>query len=136
GAPPRAATRPAAERSSRSGFQPPDAEGGPKPPSSHAARRVRLLPAGLALDRRLRADADLDAARLGLLGLRHVDLEHAVLVVGVDRVLRNALRQADRPNERPVPALEAVEALAPPLARPLPPSRHGQRDAFRLDPDP
>src|SRR5438094_9974933 len=66
---------------------------------------------GLALDGGLLAAADLDPARLRDLRLLHVDLEHAVLVFGVDLLLGHALRQADRARERAEPALVAVEAL-------------------------
>jgi hypothetical protein len=41
--------------------------------------RDGLLPRGLALDRRPLATADLDPARLGLVGLRDANLEHTVL---------------------------------------------------------
>src|SRR5919198_6163920 len=83
-----------------------------RPPSELTLSGSGLLLLGRrALDRGLRAAADLDPARLRLLGLRHVDLEHAVLVLGLDRVLVRALRQADRAGKRAEPALEAVEAL-------------------------
>src|ERR671930_1429432 len=94
-----------------------------------------LLLARRALDRGLRAAADLDPAGLRLLGLRHVDLEHAVPVVGLDRALVRALRQADRPGERAEPALEAVEALAGDLLRALALAAHGQRVVLELDRD-
>src|SRR5215831_4662545 len=44
-------------------------------------------------------EADLDLLRLHLLGLRDVDLEHAVLVRGLDRILGHSLREAVRANE-------------------------------------
>src|ERR671934_2805774 len=87
-----------------------------------------------ALDRGLRA-ADLDTARLRLLGLRNVDLEHAGLVLGLDRAVVRALRQADRAGERAEPALEAVEALAGDLLRALALTAHGQRVVLELDRD-
>ncbi len=61
---------------------------------------------------------DGDAPRLGLLGLRHVDLEHAVSVRRRDLRVVGAGRQADGPDERPVPPLEAVEAVLRQLVRP------------------
>src|ERR671929_1230761 len=94
-----------------------------------------LLLARRALDRGLRAEADLDPARLRLLGLRDVDLEHAVLVLGADRALVGALRQADRARERAEAALEPVEALARDLLGALALAAHGQRVVLELDRD-
>src|SRR5205085_10990339 len=94
-----------------------------------------LLPARRAFDRGLGATADLDPARLRLLGLRDVDLEHAVLVLGADRALVGALRQTDRAGERAEPALVAVEALARDLLGALALAAHGQRVFLELDGD-
>src|SRR3954468_23931665 len=122
---PRRRTRQGAERASRCAS--------PEHESRAARARPRrpphadgLLLAGFAFDRRLRPASDLDAARLRLLRLRHANLEDAVAVLGVDRVLGNALRQADRAREGSVPALEAEEAVARMLARLLPLGGHGQ----------
>src|SRR5947208_9806631 len=93
---------------------------------------LRLL-ARRALDRGLRAAANLDPARLRLLGLRDVDLEHAVCVLGLDRPLVGALRQTDRAGERAEPALVAVEALAGSFLRALALAAHGQRVVLELD---
>src|SRR5918911_3658405 len=116
------------------------------PETTRAARRppsCEMTPVGSdllplarrALDRGLRAAADLDSARLRLLGLRDVDLEHAVLVLGLDRALVGALRQADRAGERAEPALVAVEALARDLLGALALAAHGQRVVLELDRD-
>src|SRR4051794_40555538 len=73
-----------------------------------------------ALDRgRGRGALDLDLLGLHLLGLRNGDLEHAVVVGGLDRVLAHALRQADRAGERAEAALEPVVALLRDLLAPL-----------------
>jgi hypothetical protein len=56
-------------------------------------RRYSLLPVGgLALDRGTRTRPDLDPLRLLLLRLGNSDLEHAVVVVGLDRLLLDARR--------------------------------------------
>src|SRR5579884_1687260 len=58
----------------------PEGEGRPKPPFAFNRCVVALRLGGRALDRVLALDADLDLARLLLLRLAHVELEHAVLV--------------------------------------------------------
>src|ERR671939_176151 len=95
---------------------------------------LRLL-ARRTLDRGLGAAADLDPARLRLLGLRDVDLENAVLVLGVDRALVGARRRADRAGERAEAPLVAIEALAGDLLRALALAAHGQRVVLELDRD-
>src|SRR5436305_5044885 len=96
-----------------------------------------LLPLCGALDRRLlrAADADLDLPRLRLLGLPHVQLQHTVLVLGLDRLLRHPLREPDRAREGAVPALEAVVAPVLDLLLALTLRRHGQRVRVELDRD-
>jgi hypothetical protein len=64
------------------------------------------LPQGLGPAR-----ADLDALGLGLLGLGHQDLQHAVLERRLDPFRRHMSGQGDRPPEGAVAALDPVELL-------------------------
>src|SRR2546421_8593115 len=105
------------------------------PPFAPTPLEDELLRLGLALDRGAGARADLDALRLRLLRLLHVDLEDSVLVVGRDVALGDALRHADRARERPVTALEAVEALVRLLLGALALGADGQRALVELDRD-
>ena len=84
----------------------------------------------------LPADADLDLPRLRLLGLRDVQLEHAVRVDGGDRVVGDALGQADRAGERAEAALEPEVAAVLDLLLALALGRHGERRVVELDRDP
>src|SRR5205085_9931497 len=104
----------------------------------HLRAFLRIGRSRAALDRLLaRAGrrADLDPARLRLLGLAHVDLQHAVSVVGLDAVLGRALRQPDRARERAEAALEAVEPLAVHLVRALALAADRERAVLELDRD-
>src|SRR5215217_3443253 len=94
-----------------------------------------LLLLGLALDGGIRGRADLDAPRLRLLRLLHVNLEDTVLVVGDDVALGHALRHSEGARERPVAALEAVEPLLRLLLRALPLGGDGQRAVVELHRD-
>src|SRR4051812_7379370 len=58
-----------------------------------------------------RLGRDRDLARLGLLGLRDADLEHAAVEVGLDGFGVDAVGQGQRARERPEGALHAVVAL-------------------------
>src|SRR6266699_2840550 len=59
----------------------------------------------------LAAGADLDALGLGLLGLGHHDLQHAVLERGLDHVRHHVGGQGDRAAEGAVAALDAMVLL-------------------------
>src|ERR671914_887225 len=72
-------------------------------------RPVMTSPSGL--DGLLGAAADLDPARLALLGLRDADLEHAAVEARADRVGVDALRERQRAGEAAERALDAVVAL-------------------------
>src|SRR5262252_5275493 len=54
-------------------------------------------------------DLHLDVARLGLLGLRHVNLEHAILVRRLHLVGADGKSERERPLEDTVRPLDAVE---------------------------
>ena len=77
--------------------------------------------------------ADLDPAGLRLLGLRDVDLDCPVAVVGPDAVLARAVRHPDGAAERAEPALEADEAVLDPLLLAVALRRDGQRVVVELD---
>src|SRR5215216_2572466 len=90
---------------------------------------------GLALDRRLLAAADLDAARLGRLGLLDRDLQDAVAVVRLDVVLGHALGKCDRAREAAEAPLEAVGAIVLHLVDPLALAADGESAVVELDRD-
>src|SRR5919201_2319093 len=104
-------------------------------PERSSAKPRALFLLGLALDRAAGGRADLDALRLRLLRLLHVDLEDSVLVVRRDVALGDALRHADGARERPVAPLEAVEAILGLLLRSLARGTDGQRAVVELDRD-
>src|SRR4029079_3853500 len=91
--------------------------------SKGGARPPRLL----ALDGLLAAGADLDAARLLLLGLRDAYLEHAAGEVRGDGLGIDALREGQRPREGAERPLDAVVALGLGLVLGLALARDGQR---------
>src|ERR671935_1859269 len=97
------------------------------------SRRSGLF--GRALDRLLVTRANRDPARLRLLGLLDVDLEHAVAVVSADRVLADALRQADGAREAAELSLEAIEVPLRRLLRALAFAGDGQGAVVELDRD-
>src|SRR5262245_44991055 len=73
-------------------------------PILHSPRRRRQgedLPPTLRRNVDLRSDLDLDVARLGLLGLGHVDLEHAVANLCLHRVAPDRDAESEGTLERP-----------------------------------
>src|SRR5581483_7662871 len=90
----------------------------------------------LAVDRRrlgaAAADRDLDLPRLRLLRLRDVHLEDAVLVLGRDGLLADALRQSDRAREGAEPALVPEVPAVLDLLIALALGGHGQRAVVEL----
>src|SRR3954470_23457497 len=92
----------------------------------------RLAVAALRLDR-LRRDRDL--ARLGLLGLRDPDLEHAAVEVRLDGLGVDALRQRQRAREGAEGALHAVVALLRGLVLGLALARDREHAVLDLDVD-
>src|SRR5581483_9137309 len=110
--------------------------GTPPGPSASVDADLLVL-GGVALDRRERraADADLDLLGLRLLRLRDVHLEDAVRVVRGDLMLAHARGQADRPRERAVAALEAVDLVLRELLRALALGADRQRAVLELDRD-
>src|SRR3954447_22715944 len=79
---------------------------------SRAHRLSRPSGRGLGVDRlRRAADADRDLARLALLGLGDVDLEHAAVEARRDGLGVDALGQRQRARERAERALDAVVAV-------------------------
>jgi hypothetical protein len=101
----------------------------PTHPGSLPGRAGLVGPLGLgALDGRRRvADRDRDAARLALLGLRDVDLEDAVVEVGLDGVGVDTLREGQAAREAAERALDAVVALVLVRALGLALARDGER---------
>ena len=76
------------------------------------ATGLRSVAVAGALDRlRLVADRDRDLAGLVLLGLRDLDLEHAVVEVRLDALGADALGERQRPREAPEATLDAVVAV-------------------------
>ena len=67
----------------------------------------------LPVEPSLRRDLDLDRPGLGLLAQREPDGQNAVLVVGRDLVRVNGLGQRERPAERAIPTLDAMELRLP-----------------------
>src|SRR6187549_2350299 len=82
-----------------------------------------------------RRRAELDPAGPCLLGLRHPDLEDAVLVGRGDLRVVDAGGEPDGARERAVTSLEAVETLALLLRLPTPLAGDGQRVVRNLDRD-
>ena len=85
--------------------------------------------------RRRRRAADLDAARLALLGLRDRHLEHAAVEVRADRVGVDALGQRQRAAEAAERALDAVPAALALLVLGLALAADRQRVVADLDRD-
>src|SRR4029450_12396646 len=83
------------------------------PPSSHiAARRPRrgATPTSLG-DLRGYCDCDLDLFGLGFLAQRQPDRQYAALVLSVDLASVDRGRERERPRERAITALDAMEML-------------------------
>src|SRR3954451_17679305 len=93
----------------------------------------RLLLGGRALEGLAAVGADRDPARLALLGLRNLDLEHALVERRVDLVRVHALGQRQRAAEAAERALEPVPALLAGLVLGLALARDGERAVLNLD---